>query len=63
MCMCSFPPPFSRSATLDAVKFQQYFDNAPLLKVPGRLHQVDIYFTPEVGLLASLPFFPPLRTI
>ena len=24
------------SATLDAVKFQKYFDNAPLMKVPGR---------------------------
>ena len=23
------------SATLDAVKFQEYFGNAPLLKVPG----------------------------
>ncbi|KAJ4463032.1 putative Pre-mRNA-splicing factor ATP-dependent RNA helicase DHX15 [Paratrimastix pyriformis] len=35
------------SATLDAAKFQQYFEGAPLLKVPGRLHPVDIYYTPE----------------
>ena len=35
------------SATLDAVKFQQYFDNAPLLKVPGRTHPVEIFYTPE----------------
>ena len=35
------------SATLDAVKFQQYFDNAPLMKVPGRTHPVEIFYTPE----------------
>lgn len=35
------------SATLDAAKFQTYFDNAPLLKVPGRTHPVEIFFTPE----------------
>jgi pre-mRNA-splicing factor ATP-dependent RNA helicase DHX15/PRP43 len=35
------------SATLDAEKFQEYFDNAPLLDIPGRLHPVEILFTPE----------------
>lgn len=35
------------SATLDAGKFQQYFDSAPLMKVPGRLHPVEIFYTPE----------------
>ncbi|SPQ99203.1 unnamed protein product (mitochondrion) [Plasmodiophora brassicae] len=35
------------SATLDAGKFQVYFDNAPLMKVPGRLHPVEIFYTPE----------------
>ncbi|XP_065883366.1 putative pre-mRNA-splicing factor ATP-dependent RNA helicase PRP1 isoform X2 [Dysidea avara] len=35
------------SATLDAGKFQNYFDNAPLLSVPGRTHPVEIFFTPE----------------
>lgn len=35
------------SATLDAEKFQTYFDNAPLLAVPGRTHPVEIYYTPE----------------
>lgn len=35
------------SATLDAVKFQVYFDNAPLLKVPGRTFPVEIFYTPE----------------
>eukprot|EP00479_Gromia_sphaerica_P008584 TRINITY_DN3325_c0_g1_i1.p1 TRINITY_DN3325_c0_g1~~TRINITY_DN3325_c0_g1_i1.p1 ORF type:complete len:155 (+),score=37.73 TRINITY_DN3325_c0_g1_i1:130-594(+) len=35
------------SATLDAKKFQKYFDGAPLLKVPGRLHPVEIFYTPE----------------
>lgn len=35
------------SATLDAGKFQDYFDGAPLMKVPGRLHPVEIFYTPE----------------
>lgn len=35
------------SATLDAEKFQNYFNNAPLLAVPGRTHPVEIYYTPE----------------
>jgi len=35
------------SATLDAGKFQAYFDNAPLLTVPGRLYSVEIFYTPE----------------
>eukprot|EP01125_Pyxidicula_operculata_P017449 TRINITY_DN610_c2_g1_i1.p2 TRINITY_DN610_c2_g1~~TRINITY_DN610_c2_g1_i1.p2 ORF type:complete len:707 (+),score=155.78 TRINITY_DN610_c2_g1_i1:38-2158(+) len=35
------------SATLDAEQFQKYFDNAPLMKVPGRMYSVDIFYTPE----------------
>lgn len=35
------------SATLDAEKFQTYFNDAPLLAVPGRTHPVEIYYTPE----------------
>ncbi|KAI9834135.1 MAG: DEAH-box ATP-dependent RNA helicase prp43 [Phylliscum demangeonii] len=35
------------SATLDAQKFQKYFNNAPLLAVPGRTHAVEIFYTPE----------------
>lgn len=35
------------SATLDYDKFQTYFDNAPLLKIPGRLHAVEIFYTPQ----------------
>jgi pre-mRNA-splicing factor ATP-dependent RNA helicase DHX15/PRP43 len=33
------------SATLDAGKFQRYFHDAPLLKVPGRTHPVEIFYT------------------
>lgn len=33
------------SATLDTDKFQKYFNEAPLLKVPGRLHPVDIFYS------------------
>jgi len=35
------------SATLDAGKFQVYFDGAPLMNVPGRTHPVEIFYTPE----------------
>ena len=35
------------SATLDAGKFQGYFDNAPLMNVPGRTFPVEIFYTPE----------------
>ncbi|KAL8054636.1 hypothetical protein ABFX02_04G005300 [Erythranthe guttata] len=33
------------SATLEAEKFQGYFSGAPLMKVPGRLHPVEIFYT------------------
>ncbi|KAI9143728.1 P-loop containing nucleoside triphosphate hydrolase protein [Paraphysoderma sedebokerense] len=35
------------SATLDAEKFQKYFNDAPLLAVPGRTFPVEIFYTPE----------------
>jgi pre-mRNA-splicing factor ATP-dependent RNA helicase DHX15/PRP43 len=33
------------SATLEADKFQAYFEGAPLLRVPGRLHPVEVFYT------------------
>lgn len=35
------------SATLDAVKFQNYFEGAPLIAIPGRTFPVEIFYTPE----------------
>lgn len=35
------------SATLDATKFQEYFNHAPLLKVPGRTFPVEVFYTAE----------------
>lgn len=35
------------SATLDAGKFQDYFESAPVMKIPGRLYPVEIFYTPE----------------
>lgn len=35
------------SATLEAEKFRGYFLDAPLMKVPGRLHPVEIFYTQE----------------
>lgn len=47
--MSSFlhPQVIVMSATLDAGKFQVYFDNCPLLTIPGRTHPVEIFYTPE----------------
>ena len=33
------------SATLDSKKFSDYFDEAPIINIPGRRFQVDIYYT------------------
>lgn len=33
------------SATMDAVKFQEYFNGAPLLSVPGRMFPVEIFYS------------------
>ncbi|PHH82135.1 hypothetical protein CDD82_6893 [Ophiocordyceps australis] len=35
------------SATMDAVKFSDYFGRAPIFNIPGRVFPVDIYHTPE----------------
>lgn len=35
------------SATLDAGKFQEYFDGAPLLSVRGRMFPVEIFYSPK----------------
>lgn len=43
------------SATLDAEKFRDYFDNAPIFKIPGRRFPVDIYYTkaPEADYIEA----------
>ncbi|XP_008555914.1 probable pre-mRNA-splicing factor ATP-dependent RNA helicase mog-4 [Microplitis demolitor] len=33
------------SATLDATKFSEFFDDAPIFRIPGRRYKVDIYYT------------------
>lgn len=35
------------SATLDAEKFSKYFDDAPIIRIPGRRFPVDIYYTKQ----------------
>ena len=41
------------SATLDAQKFSQFFDDAPIFRIPGRRFPVDVYYTkaPEADYL------------
>lgn len=43
------------SATLDSGKFAEYFDYAPLLKIPGRLHKVEVLYSaaPESSYLTA----------
>jgi pre-mRNA-splicing factor ATP-dependent RNA helicase DHX16 len=43
------------SATLDAQKFSDYFDNAPVFKIPGRRFPVDIFYTkaPEADYIEA----------
>eukprot|EP00741_Cyanophora_paradoxa_P006192 tig00000984_g6004.t1 len=43
------------SATLDAEKFSEYFDNAPVFNIPGRRYPVDIFYTkaPEADYLEA----------
>ncbi|CAN7992938.1 unnamed protein product [Ixodes hexagonus] len=36
------------SATLDAEKFSEFFDDAPIFKIPGRRFPVDIYYTKKI---------------
>ncbi|KAF7113227.1 hypothetical protein RHSIM_RhsimUnG0148700 [Rhododendron simsii] len=41
------------SATLDAAKFSDYFDSAPIFKIPGRPFEVEVHYTkaPEADYL------------
>lgn len=43
------------SATLNAERFQKYFEGAPLLDVPGRMYPVEIFYTnkPESDYLQA----------
>ena len=41
------------SATMDCEKFSEFFDGAPIFRIPGRRFPVDIYYTkqPEADYL------------
>ncbi|KAF9905756.1 hypothetical protein BX616_000931 [Lobosporangium transversale] len=43
------------SATMDAEKFAEYFDDAPILNIPGRPFPVEVHYTtsPEANYLAA----------
>ncbi|XP_074655901.1 pre-mRNA-splicing factor ATP-dependent RNA helicase DHX16-like isoform X2 [Tubulanus polymorphus] len=43
------------SATLDAEKFSEFFDDAPIFRIPGRRYPVNIYYTkaPEADYLEA----------
>jgi pre-mRNA-splicing factor ATP-dependent RNA helicase DHX15/PRP43 len=35
------------SATLNAERFREYFEGAPLIDIPGRMYPVEIFYTPK----------------
>lgn len=35
------------SATMNATKFAEYFDDAPIFNIPGRTHPVEVFYTPQ----------------
>ncbi|KAJ1797602.1 hypothetical protein LPJ59_003029, partial [Coemansia sp. RSA 2399] len=43
------------SATMDVQKFAQYFDNAPVFRIPGRPYPISVYYTkaPEANYLQA----------
>lgn len=43
------------SATMDANKFSEYFDDAPIFNIPGRKFPVEVYHTasPEANYLSA----------
>ncbi|GMG30718.1 unnamed protein product [[Candida] boidinii] len=43
------------SATLDATKFSNYFNDCPVLKIPGRTYPVEIFYSvrPEMDYIAA----------
>jgi pre-mRNA-splicing factor ATP-dependent RNA helicase DHX16 len=49
------------SATLDAEKFSEYFDYAPIFRIPGRRYPVDIFYTRAPEARARAPARPPAR--
>ncbi|KAL3268526.1 hypothetical protein HHI36_007635, partial [Cryptolaemus montrouzieri] len=56
------------SATLDAVKFSQYFFEAPIFTIPGRTFPVEVLYTKEPGscflsLLGSIYVKPCVRKV
>ena len=41
------------SATLDVTRFSQYFNNAPIFRIPGRLFPVDIFHSKSKQIMTS----------
>ena len=41
------------SATLDVEKFSKYFNNCPVIRIPGRMFPVDIYHSKTKQIMVS----------
>ena len=42
------------SATLDSDKFSQFFDDAPIFRIPGRRYPVEIYYTKVTAVITCM---------
>lgn len=53
------------SATLDALKFSTFFDDAPIFRIPGRRFPVQIYYTktPEADYLDGISIYSSPKII
>ena len=60
--LARFRPDFKlliSSATLDAKHFSEFFDHAPIFRVPGRRYPVDINYTKAPEVISALVHCPP----
>ena len=61
--LARFRPDFKlliSSATLDAKHFSEFFDHAPIFRVPGRRYPVDINYTKAPEVHSTLVHCPPI---
>ncbi len=64
--LARFRPDFKlliSSATLDAKHFSEFFDHAPIFRVPGRRYPVDINYTKAPEVNSALVHCPPMSLL
>lgn len=46
------------SATIDALKFSEYFGNCPMINIPGRTYDVQVSYLPAILRMTEYPLDP-----